>query len=229
MKRKIKIAIVDDSNSYREFTILSLKRHKALDIDFACSNGKELINWPLLNTLDAVLLDVTMPIMDGIATTEYLSLHHPDIKILILTVHDNKNLARELLDKGANVYLLKDNGIEQVADAIYALFNYENYFNGWPSKKIPTENHNAIDISYSNVIISKNLLIKQTSLKKDLLTEQEINLLRHICMGLNSKQIGDKMCVSHRTIEKRRIKLQYKTNTNNLAELISYAYKNNIV
>jgi len=216
MKQNIKVAIVDDSISYREMITLYLRKHSDIDIVFICSNGKELIEALPKLKVDAILLDIIMPIMDGIETTEYLSKHYPEIKILILTIKNDKNLSNELIEKGANVYLLKDNGIEQVADAIYTLFKYEHYFEGFGLNKTFNEKN----------IISNTEVVLQEDIS---LSNQEKIILRYICDGLSSKTIGEKMFLSNRTIENKRLKLYQKTNTNNIAELIQFSFKNKII
>jgi DNA-binding NarL/FixJ family response regulator len=154
-----------------------------------------------------------MPVMDGIKTTEYLNKHYPEIKILILTTYSSENLSHDLIKKGANVFLLKDNGIEQVPDAIYTLFKYEHYFAGWSSKKIISINNDA-DLVFQ---------------EDDLLTEQEKTILKFIYEGLSSKQIGKKMHLSYRTIQNKRVKLHEKTKTKSVGELINFAYQNKII
>ena len=223
MKAKIKIAIVDDSNSYREFSVLALKKYEELDIIINCSNGMELIEGILIEKPDAVLLDVTMPIMDGIKTTEYLSKHFPEIKILILTAHNNEDLLNELLKKGANVYLLKDNGFEQVADAIYTLFKYEHYFT---NSSLEKTNY----IENESKIFDANDATNHTVIQDEItLNDKEKKLLIHICEGLSNKEIADKLSLSLRTIENKRAKMFKKTKTNNIAKLIRFAQQNKII
>jgi DNA-binding NarL/FixJ family response regulator len=213
MKAKIKIAIVEDDPVYRMVLVNYLQQHEIFDIILVCSNGKELIEAIRKYKPDIVLSDLKMPVMDGIKTTEYLNKHYPEIKILILTTYSGENLSHNLIEKGANVFLLKDNGIEQVPNAIYALFKYEHYFADWSSKKTSTAKNDA------GLTLQKNNLLK----------EQEIVILKYLCKGLSNKEIADKLCRSPRTIENKRAIMFKKTKTNNIAKLIRFAQQNKII
>jgi two-component system response regulator DegU len=223
MKQKIKIAVVDDNEMTRQILTAYLKRHKAIDVIIACSNGNELIEAIQKEKPDIVISDLIMPIMDGVETTEHLSKYHPEIKILIFTVDNSDGLANDLIEKGANVFLLKNNGIDQIADAIYTLFKYEYHFAFWGSKKVAFEKNGSQKIFEEHN--STNLILEEDVL----LNDQEKTILKYLCEGLSSKHIGEKMHLSYRTIQNKRVKLHKKTNTDNLAKLIDYAIKNKII
>ena len=223
MKQKIKIAVVDDNEITRQILIAYLKQHKAIDVIIDCSNGNELIKAIQKEKPDIVVSDLIMPVMDGVETTEYLSKYHPEIKILIFTVDNSDGLANDLIEKGANVFLLKNNGIAQIADAIYTLFKYEYHFAVWGSKKVAFEKNGSQKIFEDHN--STNLILEEDVL----LSDQEKTLLKYLCEGLNSKHIGEKMNLSYRTIQNRRAKLHEKTNTDSIAELVRFAYQNKII
>jgi two-component system response regulator DegU len=232
MKETIKLAIVDDNDSYRTILTIYLKKFKYFDIIISCSNGKELIEAMLLQKPDVVLLDLKMSVMSGVETTEYLNKHHPEIKILILTGHGDENISTNLIGKGANVFLLKDNGIEQAADAIYTLFKYEHYFADWSSKKIPNAKNEDIKLVNEDKASDKIDVYNDVEIalqEEVLLTEQEKTILKYLCEGLSNKEIADKLHLSLRTIENKRAIMFKKTKTNNIAKLIRFAQENKII
>ena len=229
MDKKIKLALVDDNDTYRKILTNYLTKFKDLEIIIESFNGKEFISALSTQKPDIVLLDLEMPVMDGRETTAYLSEHHPEIKILILTIHRDENLSQELIKKGANGFLLKDNGFSKVIDAIYSIAKHQYYFAGWDLKKILLAKNRAANINEGKHIpplVQVNFTAADST--NVLLSEQEKIILQHICAGLSSKMIGEKMFLSYRTIENKRIKLYEKTGANSLAELIKFALSNQL-
>jgi DNA-binding NarL/FixJ family response regulator len=225
MKEKIKIAVVEDDSIYRMVLVNYLQQLEGFDVIHACSNGKELIEAILQEKPDIVVSDLKMPVMDGIKTTEYLNKHHPEIKILILTTYSGENLSRNLIEKGANIFLLKNNGLEQVPDAIYTLFKYDYYFADWSSKKINYAKKESKKFKANDVNSNTNIVVQD----EIILNDQEITILKYLCEGLSNKEIAEKLHRSSRTVEKKRPQIFFKTNTNNIAELVRFALRNKII
>ena len=126
-KKKYKIAVTDDHRLFREGIISLIKEYNDFRVIIEAGNGQELID-KIVNEEeepDVVLLDLEMPVLDGIKTTEYLRKNYPHIKILILTMHDDDEFILHLLEKGVSGFLVKDAAIETVIEAIYSIINNE--------------------------------------------------------------------------------------------------------
>src|ERR1700740_3171058 len=157
MNKKIKLALVDDNEFFRQALIDIVHSVKDFKVIIAVSNGKELIKALKKHSPTVVLLDLKMPVMDGIKTTEYLSKHYPDIKILILTVSNDDAVLYNLIEQGANGFLKKGRDMENIIDAIYTVTKHKYYFSGHDLKKIVAAN----DDNDSTTILSKVNLTKR--------------------------------------------------------------------
>ena len=211
MNESIKLAIVDDSPFFRTGLIHLIQAHGNLKIIMECSNGKELITVlkEAKQMPDIILLDLEMPVMDGIKTAKYLSKHYPKIKILILTIHQDYRIIRHLLDK-VNGFLKKEKNIDKVLDAIHTIYQHDFYFAGLDFKKIITDN-------------------KPVSASKVNFTKRELEVLRLICQQYTNKKISAKLFISIRTVHGHRENILKKTNTKNATGLVIYAVKHNLI
>lgn len=211
MKQKIKIAIVDDSSFFRVGLKNLIQNQNNFEIIIESSNGKELIAAldGAKQMPDIILLDLEMPVMDGIKTAKYLSKHFPEIKILILTIHHDYRIIRHLLDK-VNGFLKKDKNIDVVFDAINVIYKYDFYFAGLDFKKIIT---NSKPISASKIHFTK----------------RELEILKLICQQYTNQKISEKLFISIRTVHGHRENIFKKTNTKNATGLAIYAVKHNLI
>src|SRR4051812_46562270 len=117
--KKIKIGVIDDQQLFRQGIISLLKEFDSLDVMLEASNGKELITKLKKAMPDVILLDIEMPVMDGIETTEVLKELYPKLKIIILTMHTEQEMIMYMIEKGANGFLPKNENIDQVVEAIH--------------------------------------------------------------------------------------------------------------
>jgi DNA-binding NarL/FixJ family response regulator len=210
MKQPIKLAIVDDSDLYRLDIINQLARYKTFRVVIESPDGKSFIDKLADDMPDIVLLDLGMPVMDGMETTEYLSKHHPQIKILILTADHDELVLLELLRKGANGFLLKDNSIQEIAAAVYALSKHKYFFDGWDLKKIVTAKKTAV-------------------LSQELFSPQEIEVIKLLYREKTTKEISAALHISPRTVEGCRRRIYKKANVLNTAGLVLYAVERDLV
>jgi two-component system response regulator DegU len=216
MKKSIKLAVVDDQHLFRKGLISLIKEFDELDIVIEASNGNELIEKLKTTKKPAViLLDLEMPGMDGIETTGYLQRKYPEIKILILTMHNEEEIILHLIEKGAHGFLLKDHPIETLVDAIYAVIDNGYYFNDHVSK-----------------VMVKGLMRTQKikpSFNEVRLTEREIDVIRLICKEYTNKEIAEKLFISVRTVDGHREKILQKTKAKNTVGIVMFAVKNNML
>ena len=157
--KKINLAVVDDQNLFRKGLIGLLDEFNDLSVMLEASNGMELLDKLKSDRPDVILLDIEMPIMDGIETTDHLLQKYPEIKILILTMHNDEEMIIHMVQKGAHGFLLKDNSIETVVDAIHALMESGYYFNDRVSKLLVNDlmQKKKINENQHQVFLSRQL------------------------------------------------------------------------
>ena len=189
-------------NSFDNFNVLYL-----------CKNGKELVTKLKTpkNIPEVVLMDVNMPIMNGIETTEYLKKNYPDIKVIALSVEEEEDTIIKMLKAGAKGYLLKDVEKSILEEALNEVIN-----NGYYHTK---------DIS--NLLIST--LNEDYKDSKIQLKDREIEFIKHVCTELTYKEIADKMFLSPKTIDGYRDALFFKLQVKNRIGLVIYAIKNKFI
>jgi len=179
------------------------------------SNGKAFLD--LLKTYipDVVIMDIDMPVLDGLQATQRALEMHPDIKILILSMHgDNKNY-NLFIEAGAKGFILKTAGKEELENAIRKIISGDSYFsqdlllNIINNLKVPSQ-------------------INKLELSLDL-NDREKEMLHLLCKGLSIPEIADKIHLSPKTIEGYRTKLLMKTETKNTLGLVLFAIKNKLV
>lgn len=214
MDRKIKLAIVDDNEFFRQGLVEIINSVKNLKVVIEVSNGKELIQALKNHKPNVVLLDLKMPVMDGIKTTEYLSKNCADVKILILTVSNDDVVLHDLIEKGANGFLKKGSDMENITDAIYTVMKHKYYFSGHDLKAIVAATQ---DSDRTSVLDKVNL------------TKRELEVLKLICRQFTNKEISDKLFISMRTVHGHRNKILRKTKAGNTVGLVTFAIKHGLI
>ncbi|NQU87325.1 MAG: response regulator transcription factor [Mariniphaga sp.] len=213
--RKINIVVVDDHTLFRKGLITLLNEINSTGSFFEASNGLELID--MLNKTnplpDLILLDINMPVMDGVKATEIIKEKYPELKIIILSMENEEQLILHLIEKGVNGYLLKNCESEELERAIKMVMEKEYYFN-----------HDISELIRRAFIHKSNHTYPICEF-----TRREQEVLELICKEFTTQQIANKFDVSPRTIESHRKNLIEKSGVKNLAGLIVFAIKNKIV
>ena len=181
-----------------------------MEVVSAASNGAEAIRQLSLLKVDVVLMDVDMPVMGGIEATRVIKKDHPEVKVIILTMHDEKSIIQLLMEIGAEGYLLKNSSREELVHGIRMVYSGKKHFS-------------------SDVTIALSRTDQPTSGLSDELTDREVEVLKLIAEGLSNKEIGEKLFISHRTVDTHRTNLMKKLEVNNIAGLIRYAIKHSFV
>ncbi len=179
-------------------------------------NGKDALE--KINSLDVdiIILDISMPKMDGIETLKSLKIKFPKIKVLVLTMYDDLKHIREMLKCGADGYLLKNKSAEYVIEALMKLRDGEDYFtNDVAQIAIRGFKPNAEEA----LIPNKEGVIKS-------ITDPEAEILELLPNDLSAKEIADILCISPRTVETRKKNLMKKIGAKSMAGLITFALEN---
>ena len=215
--QKIKIAIADDHAIFRRGIVSLLQNNDDFEVISQAANGQELIDNLRKEQPHVILMDLQMPVLDGIRATQQIKKELSHIKIIIISMHDEAQFVSHLMELGANGYLLKDADPDEVENAIYTVHNEDYYYGAFLLKVM----HNRM----INKPIKK--IVPFFSIQVEL-SEREIEVLQHICEGTTAPQIAEKINLSHRTVEGHRNRIMEKTGTKNIAGLVAWAVRNGI-
>lgn len=213
---KHRILIVDD----HQIIIDGIEKIIQGEPDFyllpSMNNGKEALN--VINSIevDVVVMDLDMPIMDGVEATRRIKKINPDIKVIILTMHNSPSVVKDLMKLGADAYLLKNSNKEVFVSTLRKVLNNEKYFQDVHSGVV-TKSTESLTSSFEDKVKISDL------------TEREIEILKLICEGFSNKEIGEQLKISHRTVDTHRTNLMKKVEANNVASLIKFAFKNGLI
>lgn len=207
-----KIIITDDHNLVSEGLSVIITENELGHIVAKAENGKKLIE--LLNSqkADMLLMDVDMPVINGIDAVEIIKPRHPSLKILIITQHNSIELMKKFSSLNVDGYLLKSSTREQLIESIIRIKNGEKCFPLLTKTKNKVENK------------SKFLLLKE----KYGLSERECEIIILINLGLTSDQIAEKLYLSKLTVDTHRKHIGRKTGANNPGAIMKFAIENNI-
>lgn len=217
----IRVMIADDHVLYRAGVITSLSAKKDLKIVGEADNGAHLLNLIKSIPTDIILLDIEMPIMNGIDTLIELKKLHPDVKVVMLTFMEDQSMVSKLMELGANTYLSKTSDSEIIYEAIKTCFTDEYYFNSLTNQSMLSslKQKNPQPVPAMQLGIHPEVQ----------LNDKETTILRLMCEEKSTKEIADMVDLSPRTVEAIRDKLRVKTGAKSTAGLIMYAVRNKII
>lgn len=201
---KIKIVLADDHRLVREGFKALLKKNKDFEIIGEAENGKELLTLLENSSPDLLLLDLSMPDLSGLDVLKKLQSLKPELKVIMLTMHEESDYILQSVQLGVDGYLLKNTEPDELYSAINAVASGQKYFT-------PV---------VSNILVSN---ISKLNPKPELLTEREKEVLRYVTEGLSAKMIGEKLFISARTVETHKVNIMKKLEVSNTAELVRRA------
>lgn len=212
----ISILIADDHPLIAEGVKNSLNS-SVFNVVKIVDNGKKAIEYFTKHKVDIILLDLDMPVLNGIETSKKLILDYPDIKIAILSMHQEAAIIKELMQIGVKGYMLKTIPKEELNFALTKINNGEQYFNA--------DITNAL---LENKSTSHSTLKKQSPLV-DTLTAREKEIIKLLSEGFTNSQIGEQLFISARTVDTHRTNLMRKLDLHNVASLVRFAFQNRII
>ena len=208
---EIRILLVDDHKLITDGLKSLLNEEPGIRVCATAANGKEAVEILDLLSIDLVIMDIDMPVMNGLDATRLIKKKATSPFVIILSIHSEKGMVEDLINTGVDGYLLKNAGKEEIINAIQKVIAGEKYF--------------APDVTLS--LLNKESL-STNSLEHDL-TEREIEILILIADGYTNKEIGEQLFISHRTVDTHRTNMMKKLNVKNIAGLISHAIKSGII
>jgi len=208
---EIKVLVVDDHRIVLDGLCSLINDAKGFRCVGTLENGQHALDRLKLIKADVVLMDIDMPVMDGIEATTRIKRTMPDVKVISLTHHNERAMVQRLLDCGSDGYVLKNIDRDGLLTAIRKVMKGQKYFSEEVTRKL-----------------AEREVVTAPSGAPAELTERETEILRLICEGLSSKQIGEKLFISPRTVDTHRTNLMNKLDIHNVAGLIRFAFQNGI-
>jgi len=209
--KKIKILIADDHKITRQGLRSLLENEPDMEVAAEADEGRSAVRIACELKPDVVIMDVSMPDLNGMEATRQIVRKQPSIKIVALSMHSDNMFVTEMLKSGVSGYLLKDCAFEELSSAIRSVIDGKTY----------------LSPAISGVIVNGylNRLTNPQSADSEVLTDREREILQMISEGKTTKQIALKLHISIKTVETHRRKIMNKLNMFNVAELTKYAIR----
>lgn len=216
MKPKIKVLIVEDNQLFREGLKSLLAPNSHYEIIAEAPDGLEALRLVRKIQPDFILLDLSMPKLNGISVIKEIKSIYPDIKILALTIHESDDFVLQAFDAGANGYCVKDSSLPELKIAIQTVLEGKTYISPQISDQV-----------------MEGYLERSKTLKKksdwDTITQREREVLKLVAEGYKNKQIAELLHISVKTVEKHRANIMKKLDLHNASELTAYAIGKRLV
>lgn len=201
----IKILLADDHQLFREGLKRILNMEDDIEVIGECGDGIQVLEFCNRVLPDIVLMDINMPVETGVVTTEKLKEIFPDVKVIILSIHDDESYVFESLRKGATGYLLKDMGAEALINAIRSVSQGYSYIHPKVTGKLINQMRRMtyLDEIGVSTVANQSLDIGATyiPLEESPLTRREAEVLRLMAEGKSNKMIGEHLFISEKTVK----------------------------
>lgn len=207
------VILVDDHTLFRNGLKILLNNLSDYVVVGEAANGVEFLDLLESQQPDLVLLDIDMPVMDGIEAARKAIHKYPDLKIITLSMYGEEDYYYKMVDAGVKGFLLKNSDINEVKTALQTVLDGGSYF----SSELLQTLVNSLRSSQSS---------KET---QTILSERETEILILICQGLSNQEIAEELFISKRTVDKHRANILEKSDSKNTAQLVMYAIKNQLV
>lgn len=210
----IKVIIADDHKLFREGLSNLLTDANNIEIISQAENGRQVLDQVRFKVPDIILMDIGMPILNGMETTMALRLDYPHIKVIALSMHADKTYVKGMIEAGAWGYLMKNCTYDQLVDAINQVYSGKKY----------------LGADAAEVIIQDYLDQETRGISKPAeLTERESEILKLLAEGQAIREIADKLFISIKTVGTHKQNIFDKLGLENTAHLVKYALKNGII
>ncbi len=208
---KIKLLIADDHAILRDGIVSLLQQEPSFTVVASAGNGIEVMEILSNKEVDVCLLDINMPVMDGMETARLIRQKKPGIRIIMLTTYNDKEIISELVHIGVAGYLLKNSDRVELVEAVNKVMKGRHYF----SEEV------------ENIILQG--LTEKKPAESIPLTEREIQIVQLLAKEYTNDKIASELTISYRTVESHRKNIMQKIKAHNLAGLLKYAYTKGLI
>lgn len=212
---KIRVLIADDHTILRQGLQRILECWPHIEVVGSVENGQVAVDFIHSQAVDVVLMDISMPILNGLEATRVIHASAPTTRVLILTMYDNDEYIDKIIEAGALGYLLKDASAQDLVAAIEAVSRGDSYFSPTVSRKL----------------IDGYLRVKNRASEEDLfysLTKREQEILKLLSEAKSNREIADTLFISVKTVETHRANIMKKLNLHTLTDLVKYSIRKGI-
>lgn len=216
MNTPTRVALVDDHALFRQGLKSLLAKCEGIDLVLSAEHGQDLLDQMANTPIDVVLLDLEMPVLDGLETTKRLTQTYPHVKIIVLTMHNEERMITYLMELGVHSYLLKDTEQGELTRAIQDVVQRDYYFNDYVA--------HAMRKGFQRKQRAKPRLTQNITL-----TKRETEVLQLIAEELTTPQIAERLFISPRTVEGHRENMMQKLGAKNTAGLILKAIRQQLI
>lgn len=207
----INLLIVDDHQIVIDGLKALLSDYEGVSMKGEARNGREALDMLEILKVDVILLDLDMPLMGGVDFMKELAKTKHNVRVIVLTMHDEKAMIRSLLDLGAHGYLLKNSSRDELIMAIEGVMDGKQHL----SEEVHT------------VLLTPDKDLRSGKFAE--LTEREVEILKCVAEGLSNKEIGDKLFISPRTVDTHRTNVMQKLELHNVAGMVRFAIQNGLL
>ena len=207
----IRVILADDHNIVREGLVALIDRQEDMEVVGQADNGLDIVRMSMEKEPDVVVMDVTMPDLNGIEATKHILRDRPGTKVLALSMHSDRRFVSKMLSAGAAGYMLKDCAFDELAHAIRTVYERKTYLSG-----------KVVEVVLDDYV---NRLETQEETAAELLSNREREVLQLLAEGNSTKEIADRLHLSVKTIETHRRSIMEKLNLRSVAELTKYAVR----
>lgn len=207
----VKILLADDHKITRQGLRSLLEKEPDMEVVAEAEEGRTAVRLVRELLPDVVVMDVSMPDLNGMEATRRIIAEHPNVKVIALSIHSDNLFVSEMLKSGASGYLLKDCAFEELARAIHVVVDGKTY----------------LSPAVSGVVVNDYLhrLARTESPSSEVLTDREREVLQLIAEGKSTKQVALKLHISVKTVETHRRQIMSKLDIHTIAELTKYAIR----
>ena len=208
----IKILLADDHNLVREGLRRIVDESPGMEVVAEASDGRESIKLVKKTNPDIALIDISMPGLDGLEVIKELQTSHPELPIIVLTMHEEEQYIIRAIEAGAMGYLTKRSATDQLVTAVHQVHNGSRYLTAEAAETL------ALRVAKGS---------KQSLL--DNLSTRELQVLRRLAMGHTNREIAEQYCISIKTVDTYRLRLLKKLSLRNNADLSRFAVQNKLI
>jgi DNA-binding NarL/FixJ family response regulator len=214
--RDINVYIADDHTLFRKAMVNLLHTFSRVNEVKDAENGKELLELVKKEPPQVVVVDLQMPIMDGVEASEILVRKFPDVKVIMLTMHDSEKYILHMVELGVHAFLLKNTEPEELERAIYTVHDKDFY-------------HNDLVANVLRKSIREQLEARRPEFSRISLTDREKEILHLICKEMTIREIAIHLNISENTVRNHRVNLMEKIGTDNAIGLVRFAYESGLL